>query len=103
MDDGSKDRINSNNFSEVENNQLKEMLFNRFKIQTEVKPDGKGYFYLSLDKENKHLLFKTILNTCMKICFTNLKKKKNFPEILNPFNNEYENYGGNFITSKIYW
>ena len=32
MDDGSKDRISSNNFSEIENNQLKEMLFNKFKI-----------------------------------------------------------------------
>ena len=102
MDDGSKDRISSNNFSEIENNQLKEMLFNKFKIQTEVKPDGKGYFYLSLDKENKHLLFKTIFKYLHEDLFYKFEEEKEFPEVLNSFNSEYENYGGNFVTSKKY-
>ena len=34
--------------------------------------------------------------------FYKFEEEKEFPKVLNPFNNEYENYGGNFITSKKY-
>ena len=58
--------------------------------------------YTFTPTKNKHLLFKTVFKYLHEDLFYKFKEEKEFPKTLNPFNNEYENYGGNFIVSKKY-
>ena len=96
MDDGSKDRINSNNFSKEENEQLRDMLIRRFNLHTEVKQDSKGFYYLYFIKNAKNCLFFEIEQYLHKDIAYKLNCEGVIPKALD---NKFMPYGGNFVTS----
>lgn len=95
MDNGSKYKINSNSFSELQNNKLSNLLKERFNINNKVIKESNGFYAIHIKDEKalyniiKPYLFKEFeykFNTNIKIAD---------PDILDC---NYKQYGGNFVT-----
>ena len=104
QDDGSLQhgthvRIYSEAFTYQQNIQLVDMLYNRFGISCDIKPD-KSYFYLSMDKDNSNK-FLSLVSPYMHPSMqykTNINISKNIIQ----YDNSYKKYGANYIDSIIH-
>ena len=104
QDDGSLQqgryvRIYSESFTYQQNIQLSEMLYNRFGIACNIKPDKK-YYYLAMDKDNSDK-FLSLISPYMHPSMqykTNIDISKNIIK----YDNQYKTYGANYIDNIHY-
>lgn len=96
MDDGSKYKINSNNFTKEENEQLSSMLLERFGIKNKVIQEANNFFAVHIQDEKK--LIEVISNYLHPDVYHKIYNK--IPEHTVPIlSNQYKCYGGNVVTS----
>lgn len=96
MDDGSRYKINSNKFTEEENNLLCKMLKDKFNILAKTIKEKNGFYAIYILDE--HALYQTIKD----YLYPGFEYKfycTFTTEYSYTLNNKYKSYGGNFITS----